>query len=118
MGRSVLHIEVIILIISIGANHMEQLIQEAIATKKLVEFAYGGHQRLIEPHVLGVNGGVIQVFGYQIAGSSSSGGIPEWRFFDLLKISGLKLTSTSFHGRRPFPSGKHSSWDRQIAIVS
>lgn len=97
---------------------MEQLIQQAIATKKLIEFIYGGHSRLIEPHVLGVNGGVLQIIGYQIGGSSSSGGIPEWRHFDLPKISGLKLTSTDFPGRRPFPSGKHSSWDRQIAIVS
>lgn len=97
---------------------MEQLIQQAIGAKKLIEFVYGGHPRLIEPHVLGVNGGVTQVLGYQVGGSSSSGGIPEWRRFDLPRISGLKLTSTSFPGRRPFPSGKHSSWDRQIAVVS
>lgn len=97
---------------------MEQLIQQAIAAKKLIEFLYSGHSRLIEPHVLGVNGGITQVLGYQIGGTSSSGGIPEWRRFDLTKISGLRLTSTSFPGRRPFPSGKHSSWDRQIAIVS
>jgi hypothetical protein len=97
---------------------MEQLIQQAITAKKLIEFIYSGHPRLIEPHVLGVNGGVIQVLSYQIGGSSSSGCIPEWRRFDLSKISDIKLTSLSFPGRRPFPSGKHSSWDRQIAIVS
>ena len=97
---------------------MEQLILQAIVAKKLVEFVYSGHPRLIEPHVLGVTGGVTQVLGYQVGGSSSSGGIPEWRRFDLPKISGLKLSSTSFAGRRPFPSGKHSSWDRQIALVS
>ena len=97
---------------------MEQLIQQALEGKKLIEFIYSGHPRLIEPHVLGVNGGITQVLGYQVGGSSSSGGIPEWRRFDLPRISGLKVTSTSFPGRRPFPSGKHSSWERQIAIVS
>lgn len=97
---------------------MEQLIQQAIAEKKLIEFLYSGHPRLLEPHVLGVNSGVTEVLGYQVGGSSSSGGIPEWRRFDLLKMSGLKLTATLFPGRRPFPSGKHSSWDRQIAVVS
>lgn len=97
---------------------MEQLILQAIAAKKLIEFSYSGHQRLIEPHVLGVNGGVTQVLGYQVGGSSSSGGIPEWRRFDFPQISGLKLTSTSFPGSRPFPSGRHSSWDRRIAVVS
>lgn len=97
---------------------MNQIIQQAIATKKLIEFTYGGHPRLVESHVLGINGGVTQVLGYQVGGSSSSGGIPEWRRFDLPRISGLKITSQSFPGRRSFPSGKHSSWDHQIAVVS
>lgn len=97
---------------------MEKLIQQAISAKKLIEFIYSGHPRLVEPHVLGVNGGVTQILGYQVGGSSSSGGIPEWRRFDLPRMSGVKLTSTSFPGRRPFSSGKHSSWDRQIAVVA
>ncbi|MBV6449198.1 hypothetical protein [Nitrosomonas sp.] len=97
---------------------MEQLIKQTISAKKLIEFVYGGHRRLIEPHILGVNGGVTQVLGYQVGGSSSSGGIPEWRRFDLRRMSSLKPTSGSFPGRRPLPSGKHSSWDRQIAVVS
>lgn len=97
---------------------MEKVIHQAIEAKKLIEFSYGGHSRRIEPHVLGVTSGTTQVLGYQIGGSSSSGGIPEWRRFDLPKILGLKLTDLPFPGRRPLPSGKHSSWDRQIAIVS
>lgn len=97
---------------------MNQTIQQAIASKKLIEFTYSGHPRLIEPHVLGINAGVTQVLGYQAGGSSSSGGIPEWCRFDLPRISGLKISAQSFPGQRPFPSGKHSSWDRQIAVVS
>lgn len=97
---------------------MTQLIQQAIADKKLIEFVYKGYPRLIEPHVLGVNDGVTQVLGYQVGGSSSSGSIPEWRRFDLPGISGLKITSMTFPGRRQFSSGKHGSWDRQIAIVT
>jgi hypothetical protein len=97
---------------------MEQLILEAIATKKLIKFIYAGQPRVIEPHILGVNGGITQVLGYQVGGSSSSGDIPEWRRFDLPKIIELQLTASSFSGRRLVPSGKHSSWDRQIAVVS
>lgn len=97
---------------------MEQIIVQAISAKKLIEFMYSGHPRHVEPHVLGVNGGTTQLLGYQVGGSSSSGGIPEWRRFDLPKMSSIKIASTSFPGRRPFPSGKHSSWDRQIAVVS
>lgn len=97
---------------------MNHMIEQAIASKKLVEFLYSGHSRVVEPHVLGVNGGITQVLGYQVGGSSSSGGIPEWRRFDVPKMSGLKILEESFPGRRPYPSGKHSSWDRQIAVVS
>jgi predicted DNA-binding transcriptional regulator YafY len=95
-----------------------QIIEQAIQNKKLIEFTYGGHLRVVEPHVLGTQGGVIQVLGYQIGGSSSSGGIPEWRRFDVSKMSGISISNESFPGKRPFPSGKHSSWDLQIAIVS
>jgi hypothetical protein len=97
---------------------MEQILKTAIAGKKLIEFSYSGHTRIAEPHVLGVSGGATQILGYQVGGSSSSGGIPEWRRFDLSKISGLSVLSQAFPGQRPFPSGKHSTWDYQIAIVA
>lgn len=97
---------------------MEQELIAAINAKKIVEFTYGGHPRVAEPHVLGVSDGVVQLLGYQIGGSSNSGGIPEWRRFDLSKISGLRTTQQSFPGKRPFPSGQHSSWDRRIAVVA
>lgn len=93
-------------------------IEQAIQNKKLIEFTYSGHLRVIEPHVLGVKAGVTQILGYQVGGTSNSGGIPEWRRFDLPKISGLSVSGQTFPGKRPFPSGKHSIWDYQIAIVS
>lgn len=97
---------------------MQQILKDAIANKHVVEFTYGGHRRIAEPHVLGVFNGAIQLLGFQTGGSSSSGGLPEWRRFDLADMSGLKVLSQSFPGKRPFPSGKHSSWDYQIAVVS
>ena len=96
----------------------QQLIEQAIRGKSVLEFTYSNHRRVVEPHVLGIKEGVIQVLGYQIGGSSSSGGpLPEWRRFDLAKMSGVAITTTAFAGRRPFPSGLHSSWDRQILVV-
>lgn len=96
---------------------MEQICKTAIADKKLVEFSYSGHSRIAEPHVLGVFGGATQLLGYQVGGSSRSGGIPEWRRFDLNKMSDLKVLAQSFPGQRPFPSGRHSPWDHRIAVV-
>ncbi|HHQ4756381.1 TPA: hypothetical protein ACSP2Z_001170 [Aeromonas hydrophila] len=96
----------------------EQIIDRAIREKYIVEFIYGGHPRKVEPHVLGISGGSLQFLGYQIGGSSSSGGaLPEWRRFDLNRIVSLSITTGKFPGRRPFPSGRHSYWDRQILIV-
>jgi hypothetical protein len=96
----------------------QQLIEQAIRGKALIEFTYSDHHRVVEPHVLGLKDGVIQFLGYQIGGTSSSGGaLPEWRRFDVVKILRLVVTANLFHGRRPFPSGRHSVWDRQILIV-
>lgn len=97
---------------------MNNIVEQAITSKKLIEFTYGGHLRRVEPHVLGINAGITQVLCYQVGGSSSSDSLPNWRRFDLPKISMLKLTDESFPGRRPFPSGEHSPWDETIAIVS
>ena len=96
----------------------QQLIERAIRGKSVVEFTYGNHRRLVEPHVLGVEHGVLQILGYQIGGSSSSGGpLPEWRRFNLANMAGLAITSAVFAGSRPSPSGKHSSWDRMLLVV-
>lgn len=96
---------------------MQDQIVAAINAKRVVSFTYSGHQRVVEPHVLGEAGGKIQLLGYQIGGSSSSGGIPEWRRFDLAGMSDLSTLAQDFPGARPYPSGKHSAWTYQIAVV-
>lgn len=96
----------------------QQTIERAIQQKSLIKFTYSGHPRVVEPHVLGFSNGVLQFLGYQIEGSSSSGGaLPEWRRFDVNRITQLSIVDQKFPGRRPFPSGRHSSWDQQILIV-
>ncbi|EJI6691047.1 WYL domain-containing protein [Vibrio parahaemolyticus] len=95
----------------------ESEIRRAIQNKLVIEFTYSNRLRVIEPHVLGVCNGNVQVLAYQIGGQSSSGGLPEWRRFDLFRISNLRVTSQTFAGRRPFPSGTHSPWDRELEIV-
>ena len=96
---------------------MENLILEAIANKRLIEFTYRNLPRIAEPHVYGVINGVWQILGYQTGGQSSRGGLPEWRRFDLNQMTRLTILALTFPGRRPFPSGNHSSWDSRLAIV-
>ena len=96
---------------------MENIIIAAIKEKKVLSFTYSGRPRIVEPHVYGINDGVAQFLGYQIRGSSSNGVIPDWRRFKLSAIQNLQILNESFPGRRSFPSGEHSHWDRQILVV-
>lgn len=97
---------------------MENIIIAAIKAKKVLSFTYSGYPRVVEPHVYGIDGGAHQLLGYQIRGSSKSGGtLPEWRRFNISAMLNLQILDESFLGRRSYPSGKHSHWDEKILIV-
>ena len=53
---------------------------------------------------------------FQIGGTSSSGGIPEWRRMHVSEISNLVVTDQTFAGRRE-TTGKRSSFDTILDIV-
>jgi hypothetical protein len=93
------------------------LIGVAIANKKIIEFDYHGHHRIAEPHVYGIHEGKEQVLVYQIGGTSSTGGIPEWRRMDVSEITNLEVSEKVFAGPRPTQSGKHTNFDKMIAVV-
>ena len=95
----------------------QQLIQQAIQSRKILEFMYHGYSRVVEPHILGVNKGVVQVLGYQIHGGSSSGRLPDWRRFDLREIQSLSFPAQTFTGPRDAWSGHDSDWDYKITVV-
>jgi len=96
---------------------MNQQIIDAIQNKRMIEFEYGRYHRIAEPHVYGLSRGVDQLLVYQVAGGSSSGGLPEWRRVDVPRVVGLVVLDKTFPGARPNPSGKHSDWDKTYAIV-
>ncbi len=97
---------------------MNQQLVNAIRNRLMIEFDYGGHHRIAEPHVYGRNDGVDQLLVYQVSGGSSSGGLPEWRRVDVPRMSGLSILEDTFPGPRPNPSGRRSSWDQVYEIVS
>lgn len=97
---------------------MENIIMAAIREKKILSFTYSGYPRVVEPHVYGIEGGTYQFLGYQIRGSSKSGGVlPEWRRFNISAMRNLQPLNEFFSGRRANPTGNHSHWDKQILIV-
>lgn len=90
---------------------MNRELLQAIRQKRIIEFDYHGHHRVVEPHVYGHYHGQEQLLGYQVGGTSSHGNIPEWRRFDVIEVHGLLVSSRTFPGRRQVPTGRHSEWD-------
>ena len=80
---------------------MKNLIINAIQNRRLLEFTYNQHLRIVEPHTFGVfsNGNEILV-SYQIDGTSDSGRVPDWRPFTFSKIQNLKMLDETFSGVR------------------
>lgn len=97
---------------------MDDTIRAAIASKRLVQFTYDGLNRIAEPHVYGILNGKRQLLVFQVAGQSSSGNLPNWRRVDVARISTMRMLDETFPGRRPYPSGDHSSFDTVLAVVS
>jgi hypothetical protein len=93
-------------------------IREAISRKLLIEFTYEGGNRVVEPHVYGQKDGTEQLLAFQVQGDGSSDELPEWRRFDIGKMSNLKLTNDHFTGRRPTLSGEHAPFDDYFIVVS
>lgn len=92
-------------------------IKKAIEGKKIIRFSYKGKPRIAEPHILGICNDKEQLQAYQIGGSSSSGGLPEWRRFDVSSIKYVSITEKTFAGKRETESGEYTNWDEIIAVV-
>lgn len=78
----------------------ERLVR-AILDHRVVEFAYNGYRRTVEPYLLGLHeAGEPILLGYQTAGASHSGEIPGWRTFVTTAIAEVDVTNRSFAGPR------------------
>lgn len=97
---------------------MKQQLIEAISKRMMIDFSYGGYQRIVEPHIYGRHGGVEQLLVYQVGGGSASGGLPQWRRLDISRISGFNVRPEIFSGPRPTVTGQHSNWDEIFVIVT
>ena len=83
----------------------------------MLQFSYDGKIRVAEPHVLGMSNGIVQLLTFQTGGFSSSGGLPDWRRFDVNNIHMLSILPQTFQGQRRPPAGRHSHWDLVYLIV-
>lgn len=92
---------------------MNRRICEAISHKQIIQFYYEGGTRIVEPHCYGVHKNTEKevLCGFQTEGYSRSGGLPNWRFFIVDKISKLVVKNEYFTEPRPLynPNDKRMS---------
>jgi hypothetical protein len=92
-------------------------IRWAIESRQFVAFTYNGVRRLAEPHIYGTKAGKRQILTWQIGGQSLSGGLPNWRRYDLDKVSDLRVIDEPFQSRRSVPVGSRDGFDFVFAAV-
>src|SRR6266853_6527720 len=90
--------------------NVNPLIWAAIEKKRLLRFRYKNRERIVEPHDYGIHKGLIKLFGYQVAGSSSQK-LPNWRWAEQDLISDLQLLDRTFLGGRRMIKNKNHKWD-------
>lgn len=95
---------------------MKKEIIEAIENKKIIEFYYDNHYRIVEPHTFGVSKkGNDTLSAYQIDGSSDKGSVPDWKQFTISKIESMKILNETFIQER---DGYTRGDSRMISIYS
>jgi hypothetical protein len=81
---------------------MNDLICNAIWARRLVRFVYDGYERVVEPHVHGINTANHEVLGgYLVAGWSASTPEAGWRNYLVRDMAGIHVLATPFDGPRP-----------------
>lgn len=98
---------------------IDEQLRFAIRSKRLIEVAYSGAPRIVEPHDYGVHKGVTRLLSYQLRQSGVSGRkiLSGWRLFDLAKIEKCVVLSTTFAGSRGGMHEHHYEWDPLFARV-
>ena len=73
------------------------MLRMAIKQLKQVSGSYDGYPREFCPHLLGRKDGAWKCLTWQFDGASRTGKIPDWRDFDLSKLSDLSLRDGDWH---------------------
>jgi len=73
----------------------------AILDHRVVHFRYQGHDRTVEPHLLGLHeAGEPLLVAYQTGGGSQSGQVPGWRTFITTSVEDVAINDHHFPGPR------------------
>jgi hypothetical protein len=90
---------------------------EAVRAHRVVELWYrGGGPRVVHPHaVYRTATGALRVDGLQVSGATSSGSLPGWRDFELMKISDVQVLDARFE---PAPDYDRSAAKYRHGVIA
>lgn len=91
-------------LLTVNPIDLRSCLCEAIRRQQLISLKYGqsDHDRLVEPHALGLSvGGDETLVAWQVAGPSSSGAQTGWKNFKTAEMRSVFNTGLSFEGPRP-----------------
>lgn len=97
-------------------SNVDKALRTAIEQTRLIRFFYQNKERVVEPHDYGIQNGSVKLLSYQVGGSST-GPLPDWRWFEVDLVSDIQLLDQTFPGGRPTPSGQHHKWDKLFIRV-
>ena len=93
---------------------MHTIICDAIRTKRLIRFVYEGYERIVEPHLHGINTANHEMLsGWLVGGWSESRPEPGWRNYIVRDMHDVHALSERFEGPRP----RYNAFDPQVRQV-
>jgi hypothetical protein len=93
---------------------MHSIICDAIRSKRLIRFIYDGYERIVEPHLHGINTANHEMLsGWLVGGWSESRPEPGWRNYLVREMNDVHALADTFDGPRP----RYNAFDPQVRQV-
>lgn len=93
---------------------MHAIICDAIRAKRLLRFIYEGYERIVEPHLHGINSANHEMLsGWLVGGWSESRPEPGWRNYLVSDMHDVHALADRFDGPRP----KYNPFDPHVRQV-
>ncbi|HEU4700582.1 MAG TPA: tetratricopeptide repeat protein [Gemmatimonadales bacterium] len=81
---------------------MNELVCDAIAARRRLRFVYEGYERIVEPHLYGINTANHEALSaWLVAGWTASTPEPGWRNYLVAEMADVHVLATPFEGPRP-----------------
>ena len=93
---------------------MNAIICDAIRAKRLIRFIYEGYERIVEPHIHGINSANHEMLsGWLVGGWSGSKPEPGWRNYLVKDMEDVHALADGFDR----PRARYNAFDKQMRQV-